>query len=138
MSISLKTRSKNFSHEKISMLVDLVQENKTKLFGSLNSALTYEEKNCIWKEIAGAISQAHGSLRTKEDFAKKWSNVLAKHKPIISEKISSARKTGGGSPGAELTELEAKVKSIKGKELFVGGIDISTSWKRIVGKKIVL
>ena len=78
------------------------------------------------KEIAEAISHAHGSLRTKEDVAKKWSNVLAKHKPILS-KISSARKTGGGSPGAELTELEAKVKSIKGKELFVGGIDISTS-----------
>ena len=130
MSISLKTRSKNFSHEEISMLVDLVQENKSKLFGSLSSALTYEEKNCIWKEIAEAISQAHGSLRTKEDVAKKWSNVLAKHKPIISEKISSARKTGGGSPGAELPELEAKVKSIMGKELFVGvvgGIDISTS-----------
>ena len=66
----------------------------------------------------------------KFEDAKKWSNVLAKHKPIISEKISSARKTGGGSPGAELTELEAKVKSIKGKELFVGvvgEIDISTS-----------
>ena len=69
-------------------------------------------------------------MRTKEEVAKKWSNVLAKHKPLISEKMYLARKTGGGSPEAELTELEAKVKSIKGKELFVGvvgGIDIITS-----------
>ena len=46
----------------------------------------------------------------------------------ICDKISSARKTGGGSPTAELTELEAKLKSIKGKELFdgiQGGIEIS-------------
>ena len=59
---------------------------------------------------------------------KKWSNVLAKHKPIICKKVSSARRTGGGLPTAELTELEAKLKTIKGKELFegvVGGIDIS-------------
>ena len=53
---------------------------------------------------------------------------LAKYKLIICDKVSSARKTGGGSPTAKLTELEAKLKSIKGKELFdgiQGGIDIS-------------
>ena len=128
--MSIKTRSKNFSADEISTLVDLVQENKSKLFGSLSSSLTYEEKNNVWKEIAEAITQAHGILRSKEDVAKKWSNVLAKHKPLISDKISSARKTGGGSPEAEFTELEEKLKSIKGKELFVGivgGIDICSS-----------
>ena len=124
--MSIKTRSKNFSADEISTLVDLVQENKSKLFGSLSSSLTYEEKNNVWKEIAEAITQVHGNLRSKEDVAKKWSNVLAKHKPLISDKISSARKTGGGSPEAEFTELEEKLKSIKGKELFVG-IDICSS-----------
>ena len=89
----------------------LVNDNKSKLIGSL----TYEGKNNVWKEIAEVESQSHGTLRSKEDVAKKWSNVLAKHKSIISEKMSSARKTGGVSPESELTELEAKVKSIKGK-----------------------
>ena len=91
--MSIKTRSKNFSADEISTLVDLVQENKSKLFGSLSSSLTYEEKNNVWKEIAEAITQAHGILRSKEDVAKKWFNVLARHKPLISDKISSARKT---------------------------------------------
>ena len=66
-------------------------------------------------------------MRSKEDVSKKWSNVLAKHKPIICDKLTTARKTGGGSPAAELTELEYKLKSIKGKELFEGipgGIDL--------------
>ena len=40
----------------------------------------------------------------------------------------SARKTGGGSPEANLSEMELKIKCIKGKELFEGvssGIDLS-------------
>ena len=68
--MSIKTRFKNFSADEISTLVDLVQENKSKLFGSLSSSLTYEEKNNVWKEIVEAITQAHGNLRSKEDVAK--------------------------------------------------------------------
>ena len=79
-------------------------------------------------QSAKEISEAHGTFRNKKDVSKKWSNVLAKYKPIICDKISSARKTEGGSPTAELTELKAKLKSIKEKELFdgiQGGIYIS-------------
>ena len=53
---------------------------------------------------------------------------MAKHKPNISDKLSSIRKTGGGSPEGNLSEMELKIKSIKGKELFEGvasGIDLS-------------
>ena len=110
------------------MLVDFVLENKSQLFGSLSSSLSYDDKNRVWEDIAKEISEAYGTFRNKEDVSKKWSNVPAKYKPIICDKISSARKTGGGSPTAELTELEAKLKSIKGKELFdgiQGGIEIS-------------
>ena len=54
---------------------------------------------------------------------------MTNHKPIISDEVLSARKTGGGSPEAELTELEAKLKSIKGKlfEGVQGGIDICSA-----------
>ena len=128
--VEMKTRAKNFSSDEISSLVDLVLENKSKLFGALSCSLTFDEKNNVWAEIANEISQSHGSIRSKEDVSKKLSNVLAKHKPIISDKVLSARKTGGGSPEAELTELEAKLKSIKGKELFKGiqgGIDFCSA-----------
>ena len=128
--MSMKTRAKNFSSEEISSLVDLVLENKSKLFGALSCSLTFDEKNNVWEDIAKEISQSHGTFRSKEDVSKKWSNVLAKHKPIIIDKVLSARKTGGGSPEAELTEHEAKLKSIKGKELFEGvqgGIDIGSA-----------
>ena len=53
---------------------------------------------------------------------------MVKNKPIISDKLASARKTGGGAAEAELTELELKIKAIKGVETFEGissGIDLS-------------
>ena len=46
---------------------------------------------------------------------------------MISDKIIYAHKTGGGSPEANLSEMELKIKCIKGKELFEGlssGIDL--------------
>ena len=63
---------------------------------------------------------------TKRMSPKSGRMYLAKHGPIICKKVSSARRTGGGSPTAELTELEAKLKSIKGKELFEGVVGVYT------------
>ena len=106
----------------------LVLENKAKLFGALSSTLTFEEKNAIWESIAATISRDYGNIRNKDDVFKKWSNILVKNKPIISDKLASARKTGGGAAEAELTELELKIKAIKGVETFEGissGIDLS-------------
>ena len=118
--MAMKTRAKNFSSDEISSLVDLLLENKSKLFGALSCSMTFDEKNNVCEDIANEISQSHGTFRSKEYVSKKCSNVFAQHKPIISDKVLSARKTGGGSPDAELTDLEAKLKSIKGKELFEG------------------
>ena len=123
-----KTRSKNFTLEETNSLVDLVQENRSKLFGSLSASLTFEEKTRVWEEIASKLSQLHGGLRTKDEITKKWANILTKHKPLIADKLSSVRKTGGGSPEAQLTDLEEKIHSIKGREIFEGipfGIDTS-------------
>ena len=55
--MSMKTRAKNFSSEEISSLVDLVLENKSKLFGALRCSLTFDEKNNVWEDIAEEISQ---------------------------------------------------------------------------------
>ena len=60
-----------------------------------------------------------------DDVFKKWSNILIKNKPIISDKLASARKTGGGAAEAELTELELKIKVIKGLETFEGNSSIT-------------
>ena len=123
-----KTRAKNFSNEEISTLVDLVMENKPKLFGSFSATSTFDEKNAIWEQIASTISQEHQTIRTKDDVFKKWTNILVKYKPIISDKLSSAKRTGGGPAEAGLTELELKLKSIKGKETCEGistGLDLS-------------
>ena len=46
--MALKARAKNFSSDEITQLVDLVLENKSKLFGALSSSLSYDEKNKIW------------------------------------------------------------------------------------------
>ena len=126
--MSSKTRAKNFSDSEITNLVDLVLENKPKLFGAFSSTLTFDEKNKIWEQIANTISQEHGRIRTKDDVFKKWYNLLVKYKPIISDKLASVKKTGGGPAEAELTELKTKIRSVKGKEIFErieAGIDLS-------------
>ena len=68
--MALKARAKNFSSDEITQLVDLVLENKSKLFGALSSSLSYDEKNKIWEDIAKEISQ-NGTFRNKEDVSKK-------------------------------------------------------------------
>ena len=107
----LKTRAKNFCPEEITAIVDLVQENKSKPFGGFSASLTFEEKNKIWEDIANALNETYEITRTKEDVSKKWSNILYKYKPRISDEILSANKTGGGPAQAELSELELKIQS---------------------------
>ena len=92
MDISSTTRSKNFSIQENNTLVDLILENKAKLFGALSSSLTFDEKSAIWESIATTISREHGNIRSKDDVFKKWSNILVKNKPIISDKLDSSRK----------------------------------------------
>ena len=109
------------------LLVDLILEKKSQLFGSLSASFNFEEKNTVWDEVASGLSTLHGTSRNRDDVVKKWSN-LSKHKPLIADKIASMKKTGGGPPGSELTPLEEKIQSIKGKQLFEGiasGVDIT-------------
>ena len=112
-----KTRAKKFSDDEIMSLVDIVEGNKSTIFGALSSTLCADDKNKIWEKIAGQI---YRSTRTRDEISKKWYNILAKHKPRIAEKISSARRTGGGPAQDCLDELEAKIFTIKGKEAFEG------------------
>ena len=120
---TMKTRAKNFSKEEINSLVDLILENRSQTFGGFSSKLTSSDKHAVWEEIARIISRNHTTIRSKDDVYKKWCNILAKHKPIISDKLSAAKKTGGGPSEAELTEFEMKIKCIKGKEAFEGIAD---------------
>ena len=71
----MKTHANNFSSDEQSSQVDLVLENKSKLFGALSCSLTLDEKNNVWAYIANEISQSHGTFRSKEDVSKKWSNI---------------------------------------------------------------
>ena len=115
-----KARSKNYSQESIWC--------KKINLGSLSASLTYGEKSSIWDQIANDLTTQHGVHRSRDDVTKKWSNVPCKHKPLIADKIKSVRKTGGGPAEAELTYLEEKIHSIRGKETFEGiscGIDVS-------------
>ncbi|KAI6653002.1 Phospholipid scramblase 2 [Oopsacas minuta] len=86
-----KTRSKNFTQEEIMSLVDLIHDQKSKLFGALTSTLTFDDKNKIWEEISGRLSELHGNVRTRDDVMKKWYNIVTKHKPRIADKLASAR-----------------------------------------------
>ena len=50
--MATKIRAKNFAFDEISMLVDYVHENKSQLFVSLSSSLSYDDKNRVWEDIA--------------------------------------------------------------------------------------
>ena len=124
MSIN-KTRATNSSIQEINSLVDLVLETKAKLFGALSSTLTLKEKTAIWESIAATISRDYGNMRIKDDAFKKWSNILVKNKPIISDILAYARETGGGAAETELTELELKIKAkVETFEGISSGIDL--------------
>ena len=115
MATQSKTRAKNFSDDEIMTLIDIVGENKAKIFGALSSTLTADDKNKVWEEVACQISERHGTTRTRDDISKKWYNVLTKYKPRIAEKLASIKRTGGGPAEESLDELEANIYSIKGK-----------------------
>ena len=90
------------------------------------SKLTSCDKEALWEDITCTISRDHGTILSKDDVYKKWSNVLVKYKSIICDKLSAAKKTGGGPEDAELTEMELKV--YQGKKCFegiTGNLDIS-------------
>lgn len=50
---STKTRSKNFTEEETMSLVDLIHDQKSKLFRAVTSTMTADDKNKIWEEISG-------------------------------------------------------------------------------------
>ena len=54
--------------------------------------------------MAQKLSEAHGTEGTKDEVAKHWANILAKYKQIISDKMLLVRKSGGGSPEANLSK----------------------------------
>ena len=103
-----KARSKNYSQDEIYTLVDLVEENKSKLFGSLSASVTFEEKSSLWDQIANDLSSQHGVHRSRDGVTKKWSNLLWKHKPLIADKIKCQKNWGWTS--------RCRVNSIGGKD----------------------
>ncbi|KAI6653061.1 hypothetical protein LOD99_3897 [Oopsacas minuta] len=86
-----KTRSKNVIQEEVMSLVDLIDDQKPKLFGALTSTLNFDDKNKIWGEISGRLSELHANIRTRDDVMKKWSNILPKHKSLL--QISASDET---------------------------------------------
>ena len=86
--------AKNFYPDECALLVDLVQENKPKLSG-LSILLSPVKRNYnIGRHSTAIIRGLRITESSKNYLAKKWSNILAKYKPIISDKIISIRKLG--------------------------------------------
>ena len=139
--ISKAPRSKNFSQDEIITLVDLLEINKSTLFGALRANITMDAKNKAWKEIAVELSELHGHARSRDEVSKKWYNILSKHKPCIADKLASARRTGGGAAEPALNALELKIIRIKGREYFEeieSGIDLSLNSSETVDENALI
>ena len=75
---NVKTRSKAFSQDEIMTLVDLLDADKSSLFGALSSTLTMDDKNKVREDISRKMYEQHGHVRTRDDVSKKWYNILSK------------------------------------------------------------
>ena len=88
-----KCRAQNWSAEEINMLIELVKEKYSVLFGKHSLGSSQSLKKAIWMNISEKIS-ALGTKRTHLECKKKFTYLKSDAKKYIGHKSQ----TGGGPP----------------------------------------
>ena len=87
-------RQANWTTDECLFLASEVRDNFQILKGKFGPSLTSKMKKDKWERIAKSLSAQYGSNRSGEQTEKKWSNLLAKAKPIISDHKREIQRTG--------------------------------------------
>ena len=94
MEVEKVKRQANWTMEECLFLVTAVKEGFAVVKGKFGPCLTSKMKKDRWETISRDLSAQFGSNRTSEQTEKKWSNLMAKAKPLISEYRRESQRTG--------------------------------------------
>lgn len=66
------SQTQTYSDEELSMLLEIVAENKTVLYGSFSNKITFKLKETTWKKVAESVNSVGGNRRGHTDVKRKW------------------------------------------------------------------
>ena len=123
-----RERKANFADKEVRVLIELYQQNRSKLVGKFSNILTQRQKIELWQEIAAGVSACGFATRSVADVRKKWTDV--KRAALRASGEIKHPKTGGG-PKVEppwftdivlyaLGELMTLIAGIEGEYLGMG------------------
>ncbi|XP_075050435.1 uncharacterized protein LOC142127211 [Mixophyes fleayi] len=93
-----RLRIVKFTEKELDVLVDLVIENYSKLFGKEADITPSVAKNAMWQAIANEVSTVGVASRTSDKVKKRWKDAKRKMNEKLSEAAAHVAETGRRPP----------------------------------------
>ncbi|XP_072263438.1 uncharacterized protein [Pyxicephalus adspersus] len=93
-----RLRIMKFTEKELDVLVDLVLENYSKLFGKESDITPSVAKNAMWQAIANEVSAVGVAFRTSDKVKKRWKSAKRKMNEKLSEAAAHVAETGRRPP----------------------------------------
>ncbi|XP_040204096.1 uncharacterized protein LOC120936061 isoform X2 [Rana temporaria] len=93
-----RLRIVKFTEKELDVLVDLVLENYSKLFGKESDITPSIAKNAMWQAIANEVSGVGVASRTSDKVKKRWKNAKRKMNEKLREAAAHVAETGRRPP----------------------------------------
>ncbi|XP_044144826.1 uncharacterized protein LOC122933831 isoform X1 [Bufo gargarizans] len=93
-----RLRIVKFTEKELDVLVDLVIENYSKLFGNEADITPSMAKNAMWQAIANEVSAIGVASRTSDKVKKRWKDAKRKMNEKLSEAAAHVAETGRRPP----------------------------------------
>lgn len=93
-----RLRIVKFTEKELDVLVDLVMENFSKLFGNEADITPSVAKNSMWQAIANEVSAVGVASRTSDKVKKRWKDAKRKMNEKLSEAAAHVAETGRRPP----------------------------------------
>ncbi|XP_075197460.1 uncharacterized protein LOC142297092 isoform X2 [Anomaloglossus baeobatrachus] len=93
-----RLRIVKFTEKELDVLVDLVIENYSKLFGNEADITSNMAKNAMWQAIANEVSTVGVASRTSDKVKKRWKDAKRKMNEKLSEAVAHLAETGRRPP----------------------------------------
>ncbi|XP_066450474.1 uncharacterized protein [Eleutherodactylus coqui] len=106
-----RLRIVKFTEKELDVLVDLVIENYSKLFGNEADITPSVAKNAMWQAIANEVSAVGVASRTSDKVKKRWKDAKRKMNEKLSEAAAHVAETGRRPPPhLRLTPYEQRLR----------------------------
>ncbi|XP_073413953.1 uncharacterized protein [Dendrobates tinctorius] len=106
-----RLRIVKFTEKELDVLVDLVIENYSKLFGNEADITSSMAKNAMWQAITNEVSAVGVASRTSDKVKKRWKDAQRKMNEKLSEALAHVAETGRRPPPhLRLTQYEQRLR----------------------------